>query len=243
MNAPLLVSAESSLDDKHFKNFVLVSLAVHASLLLFIGIKNIFSSEENLILSQSIRVDVVALPDKTVDLPTPQAEPASVESPKKPEPVKIMKQTQKDVQQKAIEKMKAMSAIEKLKQQVADEQRKANAAEKVKPPLYKGQIISSGNNFQGMSRLRVNEYLENLTSTVRDHWELPQWLSDANLKAVVVVSIDGRGVVVKNEIHTPSGNTVFDASCVAAVQRSAPLLTAPPAEVREALLLIRFPFE
>lgn len=242
-NPAALFSFSHLESEENFKNFMLVSLLLHLSFILIIPLKNLLLPNKILNLSNAIRVDVVALPEKMAEeIPKtslPLEKPIAAN--KTPVDVKNKKMTQaKEDQQKAIEKLKALQAIEKIKQEVS-----STRPQESKPTIsqpYKGQIISSGNSFTGLSRLRVNDYLENLTHQIRDHWELPQWLSSVSLKAVVVVSVDARGYAIKNEIYTSSGNTVFDASCLAAVKASLPL-APPPDEVREALLLIRFPFE
>lgn len=235
-----------------FKNFLLMSALIHLSIFLSIGLKGLLFSSRTIDLSKAIRVDVVALPEKLNERPVAEPEPAAEPAPaqtkpveKKSNPVEVKKdnsQALKESQQKALEKLRALEALEKMKKEVSGRDAKAQQQPKAKAPPYKGQVISSGNSFTGISRLRVNDYLESLTQKVRENWELPQWLSSANLKAVIIVSVDSRGYVVKNEIHTSSGNSVFDASCVAAVKNSSPF-TEPPEEVQEALLLIRFPFE
>lgn len=229
--------------DENFKNFLMVSLMLHLSFLLIIPLKNLLLPNKTLNLSRSIRVDVVALPEKMKEeISKEHTAPTPSEIVRKKTPVKKNENllSTKDAQEKAFAKLKAMQALEKIKQEMSST--RPEQTNTVKAPPYKGQIISSGHSFTGLSQLRVNDYLENLTGQIRDRWELPQWLSGANLKAVVVVSIDSRGYAIKNEIYTSSGHAVFDASCLAAVKTALPF-APPPDEVREALLLIRFPFE
>ena len=238
-------------DNESFKQFLIVSIVLHASLLIGISVKGFLLPGEIIEIPNSVRVDMVALPDKLpenikVTPPAPPTPVAKVEPAKptaQPEPAKpkqVSLNTVKDTQKKALEKLQAMAALEKIKNEV--NAKNSKPAEAQPTPQFKGNIISSGNSFTGMSRLRVNEYLENLTLQVREHWVLPQWLSDANLKTAVVISIDARGYVIKKEVHTSSGNSIFDSSCLAAVSDSSPF-PPPPDEVKEALIMIRFPFE
>lgn len=235
--------------EENFKNFLMISLLLHLSFLLMIPLKNLILPERTLNLAKSIRVDVVALPEKaledalTVTPETSTSLPTNKNIIKeiidKKNEVKDLTKT-KEAQSKALDRLKALQALEKITQEMNEN--KLQKTNPVKTPPYKGQIISSGRSFTGLSRLRINEYLENLTEQIHNQWELPQWLSNVSLKAVVVVSVDSRGYAIKNEIYVSSGNTVFDESCLAAVNASLPF-ASPPDEVREALLLVRFPFE
>jgi colicin import membrane protein len=231
-----------------------VSVILHLSFVLVTAIKGFLIPDKTLIIQNSVRVDMVALPDKLPESPAPSmAEPTkstAVTKPVKELPKETTKESLKSVkatQKKALEKLRAMEALEKIKNEVAQKQKPASAgtnSANTTPavPQYKGNIISSGNSFTGMSRLRVNEYLEDLTGRIRDQWVLPQWLSDAKLKAAVVIEVDARGQLIRKEIHTSSGNSVFDSSCLAAVVDASPFVN-PPDEVKEALIMIRFPFE
>ena len=236
MNTQALFTAE----DKPFKQFVKLSFGLHVAFLLMAILKDFILPSQIIEIPQSIRVDVVALPDKI-------SEESSTPPSKKIEPVRLSSKEEtspkvslKDAQKKALERLRAMRAIEKIENEVRASKLKNEQGEK--PSTYKGNIISSGNSFSGISRLHVNDYLSELTTKIREHWVLPQWLSGANLKAAVLMSIDNRGYVVSKEIQASSGNSVFDESCLAAVAESSPF-PPPPSEVRDAQILIRFPFE
>lgn len=240
--------------DDAFRQFLIVSVILHLSFVLVTVIKGFLLPDKTLIIQNAVRVDMVALPDKLPDTPAPSTA-APTPQPTKTTPAKeLPKETpkenlksMKDTQKKALEKLRAMEALEKIKNEVAQKQKPTTtgvntASATPTVPQYKGNIISSGNSFTGMSRLRVNEYLEDLTGRIREHWVLPQWLSDAKLKAAVVIEVDARGQLIRKEIHTSSGNSVFDSSCLAAVVDASPFVN-PPDEVKEALIMIRFPFE
>lgn len=232
----------------HFRQFVLVSLFLHLSFFIFFFLKGIIYSSEVVYVPESIRVDIVDLPDKIPDK-VPDKTPDKIEPIKAPDiPQKLepkMSETTKKVeftnaQSAALNKLKTKDAIEELKKAKLAEQ--LNSKSKPAAPLYKGSIISSGNSFTGLSKLKVNEYLSNLVSKIREEWVLPQWLSTANLKASVLVSVDKQGRILQKKIYSSSGNSIFDASCITAVESASPF-DPPPAEIEEALLLIRFPFE
>lgn len=231
--------------DDSFKNFLIASVLLHSSFFIFVTVKNFILPSDIIEVPQSIRVDMVALPDKMTD-PTPPAPTPTVEVKKQPppEPAKPIEkktntQSLKDTQKKALEKLKAMQALDKIKNEVAQ---KNETKTPTPAPQYKGNIISSGNSFTGLSKLRVSDYLLSLTSKVRDHWVLPQWLNNQNMKAAVLITLDDRGYVVKKEIYQSSGNSIFDSSCLAAVTDASPFVD-PPEEVKGAQILVRFPFQ
>jgi colicin import membrane protein len=228
--------------DDSFKTFVIASLILHLVIVFSVSLKNMLFSNETIIVPQAMRVDIVALPDKVVEAPpapAPVTKPVALPPPKPiPQAKAPPKENVKDSEKKAFEKLKELAAIDKIKSDVTEEKAKPEP----EPTVKKGNIVSSGSSFSGISQLRVNEYLASLTAKVRDHWTLPQWLSDANLKAAVLIDLDAQGALVRREIYTSSGNSVFDASCLSAVADAAPF-APPPNEVKNALLLIRFPFE
>jgi colicin import membrane protein len=240
--------------DDAFRQFLMISVILHLSFVVVTAVKGFLLPDRTLIIQNAVRVDMVALPDKLPESPAPSAAAPTPKAEKSPPVKELPKETPKanlknmqETQKKALEKLRAMEALEKIKNEVAQKQKPAAAgtnSPNTTPtvPQYKGNIISSGNSFTGMSRLRVNEYLEDLTARIRDHWVLPQWLSDAKLKAAVVIEVDARGHLIRKEIHTSSGNSVFDSSCLAAVVDASPFVN-PPDEVKEALIMIRFPFE
>jgi outer membrane biosynthesis protein TonB len=238
-------------NEDSFRKFVVVSIAAHLAIFFAVSIKNFFISSENIVIPPSMRVDLVALPDKVTEpiapskpAPAAPAKSAPVKPLNKPEPKPEPKLNVKDLQKKALEKLKAQSALDRIKNEVDAAQAKPATTKQNTPPAQevRGNIISSGSSFSGLSQLRVNEYLEDVKSRVSEHWSLPQWLKDAPLKASVVIMIDDRGLLVRREIYTSSGNSVFDASCLAAVADSAPF-SPPPGELKSRLIMVRFPFE
>jgi TonB family protein len=249
---PIPPEPKSGFANDSFGTFILISMALHIAFSMGIEIKNWLLPEKTIIIPEAIRVDVVALPEKMEEPPAPtppppQAKPPPEPPPKpetpplpKPDPKPDTKKL-KDAEKQAMQKLNEMDAVQKMQHEL-EEQKKKPEPEKKPAPAYKGNIISSGNSFGGLAKLKVNSYLEDLTKQVREHWVLPQWLSDANLKAQVIVAVNESGNLVRREIYVSSGNTVFDQSCLAAVAEAAPF-PPPPDEVREALLLIRFPFE
>ena len=212
-----------------FKHYAGLSLIGHTLVILFFTIKTVFFPSEDLIIQSAVRVDLVALPDKKIDTtpsppeppkPTPAPSPKTKEStkPKKPDP-----RSTKDQQKKAIERLKAKSAIDKIK----NEDTKKEIPKEKPEELYKGNVVTSGSSLKGLDKLQYDEYFGRLEQHVKNHWVLPQWLADKDLRTQVLVKIDERGFVTSKEIMTSSGDQVFDNMALEAVEKSSPAPVAP----------------
>jgi TonB family protein len=230
-----------------FRYYIFVSIALHVSVVLFHVIQvNLFPSEV-IDLQDSIRVDMVAMPDLITEQvePEPTPEPLPVTEKKSPA-IEKPKSNTKELQRAALEKIQAQTALEKIKQEVKARQDKPTAEKPPEPtvnkPTYKGNVISSGNAFTGVARLRVNEYLLTLTRKVRAQFFVPEWMDDETLRASVVIELDRMGNLVKRTLTVSSGNSVFDSACLTAVENANPF-PAPPSEAEGAQILLRFPFE
>lgn len=227
-------------EDDSFRTFLIVSIAIHFALIGGTLIKHWLLPSKTIVIPEAIRVDMVGLPEKIQPPPAPPRVKPPAPAPivqKKPAPQKA---NLKAEQQQAFAKLQAMEAIKKMQQQLEQHNTKPQQTPPPKP-TYKGNIISSGDSFSGLSRLHVNDYLSAIKKKIHSNWSLPQWLSDSNLKAQVVVTLDSSGAITRSQIYVSSGNSMFDNSCLAAVQQSSPF-APPPAEVRGAVLLIHFPF-
>ncbi len=225
-------------EDDAFRTFLILSIALHFFLISGTLLKHWLMPSKTIIIPEAIRVDMVALPDKIERAkPIPQVKPpppvkVTQHKPTKPKPNFLAQQ------QQAFAQLQAMEAIEKMKKELADRKTKPVPPKK---QVYKGNIISSGDSFNGLARLEVNQYLSALKKKIHQNWSLPQWLSGSNLKAQVIVTLDSSGAVTRSQIYVSSGNSMFDNSCLAAVQQASPF-APPPAQVANAILLIKFPF-
>lgn len=229
------------------------SLGGHLLLGALIFLRAVLMPSDPIELTQAIRVDIVGLPEKMTELPPPLKEkvpdpaPAVKETvkelPKKPEPApekpkgptvdleknkKPKKADFKDAQKSALEKLKQREALERIAAEVGRENSKA------KPQVVRGNKVSEGNSLTGLDRAAYDRYFDDIKAKVGGNFNLPQWLAEAKLRAQVTVLIDDRGFVIKKTIRTSSGNEVFDAKALEAVESSSPF-TAPPERLRGTL--------
>ena len=139
----------------------------------------------------------------------------------KPKTVDLKKDKTKQLD--AINKLKQMSAFDKLK----DAKPNAEPA-----PQFRGNIINAGDSLIGLEKIQFDDYFSKLKSHVSEQWDLPQWLSNANLSAQAGVQIDERGFVIKKQLIKSSGNEIFDEKVLSTLEKSSPF-PAPPNRLRD----------
>ncbi|MEK7356504.1 MAG: cell envelope integrity protein TolA [Bdellovibrionota bacterium] len=235
-------------DDDGLGRSLLISLGVHAVGFIIFFVRAVFYPSEPLVLEDAIRVDIVALPDKgkMQELPPPpieappvrppKAEPAPVEPPKPvdvPKPVVKpptpeapavdIKKTKKN-QDAALKRLEAMEKIKKMMEQEASNTKVAA------PTVVKGNEVSKGSALKGLARIAQENYLRTVDASVKRRWDLPKWMSDANLSARIRLYVDARGTVVKAVFIKTSGNEDYDARIKTAVEAASPF-PAPPNEL------------
>ena len=244
-------------ESDHFKKMITLSVVIHVSLLLFFSIKTLLFPMEAMNLDTAIRVDMVDLPDKLQalpvkpdsanippvpvpvpvqkELPEPKVLPkvtAPKEIPKKPT-LALPKSNEKDLALKRIEKFKKEQARQKMLQDIEKEvkqdeaKEKAARFEKVKAALVKGNALSPGTSLHGLNKAAFNDYTGEIYNLVQAHWNLPQWLKGASLKASVHVYVDHRGVVLQRIIEQSSGDKNFDDYALKAIDDAAPFPKPP----------------
>ncbi|MBX3020692.1 MAG: TonB family protein [Bdellovibrionales bacterium] len=240
-----------------FSRAIWISVLGHGIVVTLIFLRAVVMPVEPFEIKNAIRVDIVGLPEKAAEFPTEPAKPVAKPEVKEVKPVpptpkpevkadvptvpdKTKKKDLSKSQQKAMEKLKAMSALEKIKQDLKREKDAKAETSKV----VKGNQVSEGDSPTGMERLDFDRYLSEVRATVAQHNSVPQWLADGGYRTIIRVFIDERGFIVKKVIEGPSGNEVFDAKAIEAVEASSPL-PPPPQRLRARAasigLLFRFP--
>ena len=225
------------------------SVGFHVVVVLLLFTRLFFASDTPIEIRKAIRVDVVDLPDKVMDLPPPVAEPAPAKTaqpsptsaklqeklptkempkPSAEQPKIDLKKQKADLaksQKKALEQLKAMQALDNIKNEVNQEKQRAATQ------LIKGAALSKGSALTGLEKIDYDRYYDVMESHLRQNWSLPQWLSEANLKAQALVTIDENGNVTRKQIVKSSGNSIFDSTVLEAIEKSSPF-PIPPASLR-----------
>ncbi len=223
-----------------------ISVAVHIAVVAIFIVRMVIYPSEPLRLDDAIRVDIVALPDKGPKLPMnvpvvtteisppspppPPPEPVAPEpvekptlAPKKPTAPKINLKSTKKAQDAAL---KRLEALEKIEHMTNSQSRPAPSS----PAPVKGNQISHGGSLSGVIRLEQQGYLQTIDGAVKSHWNLPGFLSTANLTARARLFIDAKGVVTKRTITQSSHNDIYDQRVLSAIDTSSPL-PPPPASL------------
>jgi len=79
----------------------------------------------------------------------------------------------------------------------------------------------------------IGRYIAVLRKKIVNQWELPATNNKyRKLEAQIIVRIDKNGNVISTEWERASGNSIFDTSCLEAVQKASPL-PLPPNKIWE----------
>ena len=217
--------------DKELPKMVIASISLHVTIVCLFTIKILFFPNEAINYQAAVRVDLVSLPDKQLDVPpanetsAPKPEVAKPIEPK-PEPKSekkdLTKIDLKKKQSKALEQLKALQSLE-------DEIKKSNENEKKTRPI-KGNVLAAGSSVKGLNKLDYDAYIGDIDKQIKANWILPEWLANAGLRARVLVKIDEHGYVVKKDLILSSKNPTYDTLVMEAIDRSSPF-PAPPGKL------------
>ena len=228
-----------------FVQCLILSLGVHFICMLISFQQVKFRPNDEILLSSSMKVDIVDLPDKKKSESKAQKKKLTKEKKKKltkkkkkvkkpkvpPKPKKVVV-SKKEVSKKEkaqVEDARAQkSALDQLKQASAfeDLEKKVVPKEKVK-----GNLINEGVGLEGLDRVQFNDYYRTFKEHLYSHWKIPKWLEGKNYRAVAIVRIDQGGNLVVKLLVEGSGNDVFDESILSAIEQSEPF-PAPPESIR-----------
>lgn len=242
-----------------FLKYIYLSVGLHVAVLLALTLKVALFPSKPSEFQQSVRVDVVALPEKNIEKPkvAEVKKPEPVKKKEKPKPEKKVAEKKpepkpkpkpkkkvfsekklKDKQNRAVEQLTATAKIKKRLEE-------KNKKEETKAVEFKGNQISRGYSPDGgINQLYHNNYQEQLFSHIRNHWRLPEWLDNKELRASVVIMINRRGAIIAKNFVLKSGNDIFDQQVFTTLDKAAPV-PAPPAKLAKAYetqgIEIRFP--
>ncbi len=220
--------------DKKLKKAIKVSLGLHLALMIFLTLKVYLIPDDLIAYESSLRVDIVALPQKDLQpaveaQPKPAVKAAPAPNPAAvPEEVVVLKATKKPKadtkkQQEALNRLKQMSALENLKSQMAKDRAPAPANKQI----FAGNQIATGSDLKGLSKIQHDSYIAQVERHIKNNWALPQWLANKKLRAQVRVKIDSRGMILSKDLVRPSGNSSFDDVALETIEKSSPVPVPP----------------
>ncbi len=245
-----------------FRRALSLSLSFHFALVALLAVRAVWMSDEAIMVQDAMRVDLVALPEKSKPTevsealtpktqpaqkvePTPITKPEAKPETTKPPEVSLSSKKEdlkkaEDSQRKALERLKAMQAIEKLKSESAEKAAKANPKDR----MIRGNQVASGDSLTGLERIEYDRYFGQIEKQIKANWHLPGWLSNSELRAQALVLIDGDGQLIRKQIRVSSGNETFDNYVLEAIERSVPF-PVPPDKLKDILsvrgIVFKFP--
>ena len=252
--------------DRGFSHYTGISIIAHiVVLLLAIGINHIkYISKEKMrrenviLLSSSVKVDVVAMPKLTVkelkaagadismrdsreivakgvaeeealSKKSADSESTILKVKKKLDIKKLLNKYTKSNSAKKVKRKKKSTGSNKKVTPSNSEQRD------IKQLILAGNKLSKGNSITGgdseASTGEFAEYLGSFPDWIRPHWKLPGYLADKGLKCRIRVFISSTGEVVKTEIFETSGDDEYDNRALNAINNSSPF-PPPPSGLR-----------
>jgi colicin import membrane protein len=236
---------------------IYVSIAFHLAVVAMMTVRAVLYPSVPLRLENSIRVDIVDLPDRAtaklppIEEPAPQAPPQTKPelpqpqppvqkptvitkpAPPKPDVPKFNPNKSKRDQDAALKRLEALERLQSKPQPETAAPTHASAAQP-RPQPIKGNEISTGSSLKGIARLEQQSYIQKIDQMIKRHWVLPQWMANASLSARVRLYIDSQGRIVKREFTRSSKNPLFDERVTRAID-SAGTLPVPPNNLVNAL--------
>lgn len=246
---------ESVTNEKN--NGIIFSFAVHAILVAFLILKNVFFDYDGVDYQAAIRVDLVALPDKEAPIApakAAEAKPLPAEATKAtavpealPEKKPVLDETaiklseakkkdeltkKKEEEKKkkeALDRIKKMSALESIKSSVETEriEKMVGQSESKPKPQFKGNVINAGTELTGINKIQHENYVALIDRQIKENWTLPQWMANKDFKAQALLKIDQNGIIIYNQIYKSSGNVNYDDVVLETIKKSGPFPKPP----------------
>ena len=201
------------------------------------------------LVQSSVRVDVVAMPEKTFQelkalqstgggeakLPEAKAEPVEVTPDKGNEFLKKgeKKKSLSDLL-KHYSDRKVVDKPQKAKQRAKDKGFDKKALAKLDGLIKKGNKVKEGSALVGSGNAEtltaLQGYAANLPSLIKPSWKLPSYLLEKGLQCRIQVFLNGRGELIRASIYEKSEDPEYDSRALKAVKAAAPF-PPPPSEI------------
>jgi colicin import membrane protein len=210
-----------------FRIMVIVSVSFHVCLLLAVFIVN-QPMARPLVTQEAITTKLVRLgqdkkdwlPRKETPPPPPKEEPAAVSTDAKAISTTRPKEDNKS---KFDDVMKRLEKIEKQDDYKGKGDPKGSKS---------GQVSEFTQQMIGM------QWMNDVDQRIRPNFVPPSVIAEnerSKLSTVVVILVNGQGRILKRSIETSSGNALYDAAVLRALDQSNPL-PPPPPEIREQVM-------
>lgn len=215
-----------TVDALFWRSFKL-SFSAHFVFLVFALCFSFFSIKPKQIITSSIRVDLVGLPEMTKrdqqaedkqeeaqikkNLPLEQMVQSLQKKntpPSKPSPL-----SKKQELKNAIERIRALEHIE-------------DTVKKTRP--IRGNIVAQGNSISEADQMQAaSEFAHVIQQRLKAHWNLPIWLANKKLSAKAEIFLDSHGMVMSVVLMRRSGDDQFDDYVLKTIEKAQPFGTPP----------------
>lgn len=231
-----------TVEDPFFKRAVVISVFLH--LMIYVGsvwlpwVPFLKGRRGEVRYMPTVRVDLVALPDKTYR----EIKETTEEIRKIEDAVRDLKKENGELTLRQKEELKwqekiklkrgAKSAIERLKALQALEKRLKTAKKEAE---RKGNVVSAGASLPSAGKEMVlDAYRSQVVEKVKLRWALPPWLrKQSDLSGEIVLFLNPDGGIIRTEIVT-SGVQEFDSYMNQALEEALPFPSVPEELRREA---------
>ncbi|PIK16506.1 TonB C-terminal domain-containing protein [Halobacteriovorax sp. JY17] len=215
------------------------------------------------LISASVKVDMVSMPKFTLKelktMQVPAKGEAAVEKPSEKAAEVINKDDtvfeKKVAKPNFLDMMKGMSAKKVEKKKYKEVEKKGSDqgigvdSNTLKKLVAEGNKISKGVALSGTGRSdqelsEFQMYASTVSAEVKQHWKLPGFLLDKNLKCRIRIYLKSDGSLLRSEIFESSGEKEFDNRAIKAVELAAPFSNVPSASRANALkgeIVLGFP--
>ncbi len=257
-----------------FQREFVEAFLIHIALvvcILVIGQASIFQSKlseqevEHKLIQSAVRVDVVGMPDLTLqELKKIEESLSRVEDEKPKEEVQpVPTQEAKEEQERFLVKKRKndlKSILERYQQKklplknARTKRKRENVnldfdAQDIKKLKLLGNKVQEGTRLHGEATSAEVErelalYSDKLREKIKPFWKLPSFLKEQKLRALIQVHISQNGDLLKSKIFESSGNDDYDQIALNAVKEAAPFMQPPDVvwlKVAGGELLLGFP--
>ena len=216
MNEPL------SLPQPSYPPLIGLSFFLHILMFGIFTVKGVFfPHNERIEYQPSVRVDIVALPDKAMPAqPAPQTNATQMAPPSPPKGTDAAVNPQQSQKSREELRRQALARIKNIAQNQPQPSPQP-ATNTVSGPI-KGNRVTEGSRLTGLSRIEYDDYVDRLHTHLHAHWTIPEWLSAQGLSAVVLIYLDEQGYVIDTQMMQHSGNAHYDKSVLQAITRANP---------------------
>lgn len=198
-----------------FEKFIILSFLAHLSLALIFTIKKSYFPSEDILIQTAVRVDMVGLPEKVFQKRVTQ-ERSKVTKKNKP--------IRKKLERVALRKKKTINQFE---EQAFKKLKNISENKRNSTTLYAGNKVVRGASLKGIDRIDYDNFFSNLHTHIKAKWELPSWLVEEGLSALVLIKMDKKGNLISKQFLRKSGNETFDRAVFSCLKNSIPFPEPP----------------